>query len=125
MASHLRKRRPLRASLPVLLAAILLAVFLWWDNTSLQVTEADPVFSDLPAGFDGCRIAVLSDLHSASFGPNNQTLFETVARQQPDYIFYLGDLEDQYRGRKPEYVAEVADGLTAIAPTYYVTGNHE
>ena len=125
MASHLRKRRPLRASLPVLLAAILLAVFLWWDNTSQQVTEADPVFSDLPAGFDGCRIAVLSDLHSASFGPNNQTLFETVARQQPDYIFYLGDLEDQYRGRKPEYVAEVADGLTAIAPTYYVTGNHE
>ncbi len=87
--------------------------------------RADPVFSDLPAGFDGCRIAVLSDLHSASFGPNNQTLFETVARQQPDYIFYLGDLEDQYRGRKPEYVAEVADGLTAIAPTYYVTGNHE
>ena len=84
MASHPRKRRPLRASLPVLLAAILLAVFLWWDNTSLQVTEADPVFSDLPAGFDGCRIAVLSDLHSASFGPNNQTLFETVARQQPD-----------------------------------------
>lgn len=68
------------------------------------------MFSDLPAGFDGCRIAVLSDLHSASFGPNNQTLFETVARQQPDYIFYLGDLEDQYRGRKPEYVAEVADG---------------
>lgn len=68
---------------------------------------------------------MLSDLHSASFGPNNQTLFETVARQQPDYIFYLGDLEDQYRGRKPEYVAEVADGLTAIAPTYYVTGNHE
>ena len=112
-------------SLPVLLAAILLAVFLWWDNTSLQVTEADPVFSDLPAGFDGCRIAVLRDLHSASFGPKNQTLFETVARQQPDYIFYLGDLEDQYRGRKPEYVAEVADGLTAIAPTYYVTGNHE
>ena len=43
MASHLRKRRPLRASLPVLLAAILLAVFLWWDNTSLQVTEAETV----------------------------------------------------------------------------------
>lgn len=110
MASHPRKRRPLRPVCRCCWAAILLAVFLWWDNTSLQVTEADPVFSDLPAGFDGLPHRRTRDLHSASFGPNNQTLFETVARQQPDYIFYLGDLEDQYRGRKPEYVAEVADG---------------
>ena len=125
MAAHPRKHRPPRAGRALLLAAILLAVFLWWDNTSLQVTEADPSFSDLPAGFDGCRIAVLSDLHSASFGPENETLFRTVAEQKPDYIFFLGDLEDQYRGRKPEYVTELADGLSAIAPTYYVTGNHE
>ena len=53
MAAHPRKHRPPRAGRALLLAAILLAVFLWWDNTSLQVTEADPSFSDLPAGFDG------------------------------------------------------------------------
>ena len=122
---HPWQRIPENTGRALLLAAILLAVFLWWDNTSLQVTEADPSFSDLPAGFDGCRIAVLSDLHSASFGPENETLFRTVAEQKPDYIFFLGDLEDQYRGRKPEYVTELADGLSAIAPTYYVTGNHE
>ena len=49
MAAHPRKHRPPRAGRALLLAAILLAVFLWWDNTSLQVTEADPSFSDLPA----------------------------------------------------------------------------
>ena len=87
MAAHPRKHRPPRAGRALLLAAILLAVFLWWDNTSLQVTEADPSFSDLPAGFDGCRIAVLSDLHSASFGPENETLFRTVAEQKNLTIF--------------------------------------
>ncbi|MFR3922897.1 MAG: hypothetical protein ACLTYN_14010, partial [Dysosmobacter welbionis] len=35
------------------------------------------------------------------------------------------DLEDKYRGPEDGYPAETARGLSAIAPTYYVTGNHE
>ena len=38
---------------------------------------------------------------------------------------YPGDLEDHYRGPAEGYAETVAAGLTAIAPTYYVTGNHE
>ena len=104
---------------------LLSAVYGWWDNTTLQVTRFDPAFTDLPAGFDGCRIVVLSDLHGARFGEGNADLFAAVAAEQPDYIFYLGDLEDKYRGPVAGYPAEVAEGLSAIAPTYYVTGNHE
>ena len=88
-------------------------------------SAGDPVFSDLPAGFDGCRIVVLSDLHGASFGAHNADLLAAVAAEQPEYIFFLGDLEDKYRGPEDGYPAETARGLSAIAPTYYVTGNHE
>ena len=126
MAEHPRKRRPRRRGVWILLPLVLLsAVYGWWDNTTLQVTRFDPAFTDLPAGFDGCRIVVLSDLHGARFGEGNADLFAAVAAEQPDYIFYLGDLEDKYRGPVAGYPAEVADGLSAIAPTYYVTGNHE
>ena len=123
-----RRRRRLRLSRVLLpLLALLLCGFLFfrWSNTALQVTEFDPVFTDLPAGFDGCRIVVLSDLHSAEFGPQNDTLFSAVERQQPDYIVLTGDLSDRFRGMSNTYAANVAAGLTAIAPTYYVTGNHE
>ena len=119
------KRRTRRNLAVLALSALCLTGFLYWDNTALQVTRFDPVFSDLPAGFDGCRIVVLSDLHGASFGAHNADLLAAVAAEQPEYIFFLGDLEDKYRGPADGYPAETARGLSAIAPTYYVTGNHE
>ena len=89
------------------------------------MTKWDAAFPDLPEGFDGCRIAVLSDLHGAEFGADGNALYRKTARQKPDYIFFLGDIEDSVRGAVPGYAERVADGLSAIAPTYYVTGNHE
>ena len=124
MAKHSRKH-PLRRLAFLAVFLLVLALFFRWENTSLQIAHFDPVFTDLPAGFNGCRIVVLSDLHGAEFGADNQELFQAVADQSPEYIFYLGDLEDKYRGPQPGYAEAVAAGLTAIAPTYYVTGNHE
>lgn len=125
MAKHPRKRRPFWTFLKLLvfLAAVLL--FVRWGNASLQTTYFDPVFTDLPEGFDGCRIVVLSDLHGAEFGETNDALFAAVDAESPDFIVYLGDLEDRYRGATAGYAESVASRLAAIAPTYYVTGNHE
>ena len=108
-----------------LLALAFLAAFFWWSNHSLQVTRWEAVFPDLPEGFDDCRIVVLSDLHGAEFGEHNARLFQAVAKLKPEFIFFLGDLEDRYRGSVEGYAEEIADGLSAIAPTYYITGNHE
>ena len=109
MADRPQKRRPLRALCILTLLVLAAALFIRWDNTALQVTRFDPVFAGLPAGFDGCRLVVLSDLHGGEFGRGNEELLAAVAETAPDYIFYLGDPE----------------GLGAIAPLYYVTGNHE
>lgn len=124
MPKHPR-RRSRRKLAALALSVLCLAGFLYWSNTALQVTRFSPAFTDLPAGFDGCRIVVLSDLHGAGFGRHHQDLFDKVAAEQPEYIFFLGDLEDKYRGPEDGYAAEIARGLSAIAPTYYVTGNHE
>ena len=125
MAKHPRRRRPLRAVWVLLVLIIGSVFYVRWSNTALQVTRFDPVFADLPAGFDGCRVVVLSDLHGAEFGENNRALFAAVAEESPDYIVYLGDLEDSSRGSAAGYGETVAAGLAAIAPVYYVTGNHE
>ena len=123
MAKHrLPRRRRWGLAVLVLLAAVF---FLRWSNTALQVTRFDPVFRDLPAGFDGCRAAVIGDLHSAFFGRNNEDLYAALAAEEPDYIFLVGDLLDRYRPVPEGYAASAAEALSAIAPTYYVTGNHE
>lgn len=124
MASK-KRRHPLRTALSVLCAVLLGAVFFRWENTALQVTEWSPSFQDLPEGFDGCRIVVLGDLHTAACGAAGGALFETVRAQSPDYIVLVGDLLDCFRPVPENYAAQAAEGLSAIAPTYYVTGNHE
>lgn len=125
MAERPKKHRPFWAFLRLLALALLAALFFHWENTALQVTEFEPVFSGLPKGFDGCRIVVLGDLHSALFGEENGKLLETVREQAPDHIFLVGDLVDAFREIPEGYAGETAAGLASIAPTYYVTGNHE
>lgn len=121
-----RRRRKKNRILPTLAVLLPLAVgFLYWSNTALQVTRFDLAFSDLPAGFDGCRIVVLSDTQAMTFGNDQSTLLKTVAQQDPDYIFFVGDMTDRFRETPANYTETLASGLSAIAPTYYVTGNHE
>ena len=131
MATHPRRRRRRRRSpLPVMLSIFILmllalGVSLYRSNRVLQTTRHDPVFTDLPAGFDGCKIVVLSDLHGAEFGEGNEDLLKAVAKQQPDLIAVTGDLIDEDTPDPKGYTAALAPALQAIAPVYYVTGNHE
>lgn len=92
------KRRTRRNLAVLALSALCLTGFLYWDNTALQVTRFDPVFSDLPAGFDGCRIVVLSDLHGASFGAHNADLLAAVAAEQPGVHLFSGGSGGQVPG---------------------------
>lgn len=123
-----KRRRPRRRSrrLPRLLALLALcALFAWWSNRSLQTQRFTYASPRLPEGFDGCVIVQLSDLHGAYFGENNQELLSRVRDVRPDYIFLTGDLLDQYRKTPHSYAAALGGALADIAPTYFVTGNHE
>lgn len=126
MSSPRRPRRRHNRILPALAILLLAAIgFLYWSNATLQVTHFDPAFTDLPSGFDGCRIVVLSDTQAMTFGQGQSRLLETVAKQDPDCIFFVGDMTDRFREIPENYVETLSAGLSAIAPTYYVTGNHE
>jgi len=120
-----RRRRSLRSLFLLLLVLAASVCFFRWSNSALQLTRFDPVFTELPQGFDGCRIVVLGDLHSTEFGENNERLLSAVESQSPDYIFLAGDLLDSIREVPEDYAAKTAAALSDIAPTYYVTGNHE
>ncbi|MGM9578948.1 MAG: metallophosphoesterase [Evtepia sp.] len=103
----------------VVLAA--LAGWVLWQQNGLS-TETLTV-SSAPDGFAGYRIAVISDLHGKEFGENNQRLLDFVAGLEPDLIAITGDMI--HEEAQLAMVPPVAEGLAAIAPTYYVTGNHE
>jgi predicted MPP superfamily phosphohydrolase len=105
----------------IILAA--LAVYMYYGNFTLDVTEYELAFANLPASFDGYRIAVVSDLHAAVFGKDNAKLLAAVRDSRPDMIALTGDVTDD-AGQIPGVLKTVAE-LAKIAPVYYVTGNHE
>ena len=117
--------RALRRVLLFFLFVIFCAGFFRWSNTSLQIEEFTFASPRLPAGFEGCVIVQLSDLHGSEFGEGNQDLLEAVEAARPDYIFLTGDLQDQYRQTPQSYSVSLGKALAAIAPTYFITGNHE
>ena len=107
----------------LVLTALLAAGFLLWGNCSLQTTETALVSPALPPAFDGLRIVELADLHGRVFGRGNRRLLAAVRRAEPDLICIDGDLFDEHTDLA--MLPPLLRGLCAIAPVYYVTGNHE
>lgn len=92
-------------------------------NFSIESEEWVIASSRLPAAFDGLRIALLTDIHGGQLGPDSSTLLAEVRQAKPDYITISGDLVDE--DSDLSMLEPLLHGLTAIAPTCYVTGNHE
>ena len=124
MGKRVRKRSITSRLLTWMVLLTALAGYLWWGNTTITVTEITASPNDLPAAFSGYRIAQISDLHNAQFGEDNEFLLDKLAQCKPDIIILTGDLIDS-KHPDVDIAAEFAACAARMAPTYYVTGNHE
>lgn len=126
MMMNKSSRRPHRRGRRILLALLILVLLiLWffWQQNGIRTQSVHVTAQGLPAAFDGLRIVQISDLHGKQFGTHNENLLEKVADLRPDVIAITGDLID--RQEQLDMIPALARGLADIAPTYYVTGNHE
>lgn len=93
-----------------------------WANTAPQTTQYTITSKDLPDSFTGFRIAQVSDLHNTAFGDNNYKLLDILRQEDISIIVITGDLADS---DNLSVAIDFARQAAQIAPTYYVTGNHE
>lgn len=112
------KRKPYWAA--AALVAVLTAVYC---NFALDAEDWQVSSERIPTAFDGLRITLLTDLHGTQFGSDSETLLRAVRDSAPDLIAISGDLADEVTDRT--MLDPLLTGLSAIAPTCYVTGNHE
>jgi len=98
-------------------------VVCWWYNTyTLQMNHVTIEDEKIQ---DEITICQISDLHGASFGNNNQLLIDKIARQNPDLIAVTGDMYTNGDSKGAKTALKLMTNLTAIAPVYFVNGEHD
>lgn len=96
----------------------------WWGNNGIVVSRHIYKNNKIPKDFDGFRIVHISDLHNKMFGKEQSVLLKKISDLNPDMVVITGDLIDRRRfnlNSAMYFINEVVN----IAPTYYVSGNHE
>ena len=109
-----------------IIAILVIIVLLWliWSNVYVEETYYVISSENLPASFNGFKIAHVSDLHNAEFGENNKMLIDLLRDTKPDIIAVTGDSIDNFN-TDIEITLDFLKEAMQIAPCYVVTGNHE
>jgi len=113
------------------LAAMLAALTLYGSTLGFsKVVVRHETFcsNDLPAAFDGYRIAHLSDIHAGTFSGRLVNILyrevDSVNAQKPDLIVFTGDLQNM----RPDELKPASDALGRLKATDGVVsifGNHD
>lgn len=71
------------------------------------------------------KVVFITDLHSNSYGGNNQKLLDAIRAQEPDLILIGGDMF--VKDPEPDMTVALSfvEQLVQFAPVYYANGNHE
>ncbi|GAA2011595.1 metallophosphoesterase [Nakamurella flavida] len=95
-------------------------------STDVRVLRQGVPLTRLPAGLDGYRIAVVTDLHLGALNGRafTERVVAAVNAEQVDAVALVGDLVDGSVAALSDSVAPLA-GLTSVDGTFFTTGNHE
>ncbi len=106
--------------------AVLVSVYGLVNANRLRLTHITIKLPDLPRGWHGRTVALVTDLHLGNVRGNGYSR-RMVARLQnlrPDAVFISGDFFDGTRANLAAFVAPWKE-LAVPEGIYYVTGNHE
>ena len=115
--------RTKKAGLMIIAAFILIFLLIFIIcglYNALSVTEIT-----LSTGCKGLpvKLALITDLHSSSYGEGQAELISAIDGQEPDLVCLVGDIFDC---KRPDDNAEAfIAAISGKYPCYYVTGNHE
>ena len=108
--------RSLNKRKAALLGILLIALIAWiiWGNTTIGTTYYSVESDRIPPSFNHFKIIVISDMHNALFGEDNELIINLVEKEKPDLIAITGDLVDSNR-TNIEIAGKLVENLMKIA----------
>lgn len=103
----------------------------WWGafvtRNSIEIKELDVSIAHLPAGFEGYRIAQISDWHLGTYGTDTTYVSDVVDRLNNldvDLIVFTGDIVNRHATELHPFVSTLSR-LQAPNGVYAILGNHD
>lgn len=91
-----------------------------------RVRRVKLALKNLPSGFEGMKVAQLSDIHSGSFF--NKTAVkggvDMLLKEKPDVVFFTGDLVNNTADEVQDYIP-IFSKVKAPLGVYSTLGNHD
>ncbi len=103
---------------------ILSSLYLYYENTKLQVSNYNIINHNIPVDFNNYKIVQISDFHNTKSKTLTNELIEEIKEQKPNIIVLTGDLIDSNK-TDVEVAINFIKKINNVAPIYYVSGNHE
>ena len=116
--------------LGVVLGACMMIMVLYgaiWGKTRFDVKQVTFTSPNLPAAFDGYRIAQISDIHTGSWNGDRAALQKAVDQinaQQTDLIVFTGDIVNT-KATELEPFENILAQLKAPDGVFSILGNHD
>ncbi len=108
----------------IIIAICLLIVYLYHENTALQVDKQVIINEKIQEGFSGYKIAHISDFHNTTSKRLASNIVKKINSSKVDIVVITGDIIDSRRTN----IKVALDFVTSLAKSnkvYYVPGNHE
>lgn len=106
---------------------ISIAYGIGWGRYNFIIRKSNLSYSNLPAEFDGFKIAQVSDFHLGSFAENIDKVEEVVDlvnQQNPDLIVFTGDLVNNLAAEVTPFLSALSK-LKAKYGMFSILGNHD
>lgn len=118
--------REKRHKLIVLFGIVLsIMLFLYIQLNWISLTKENIYIDNLPEAFNEFKILHLSDLHSKSFGNDNEGIIKKINNVDPNIIVMTGDMRTNAPEDNGEVLITILGKLNRKYPVYYITGEHE
>lgn len=113
----------------IAIAAIPFSTLTWgiaYGAHDYRVRKQTLILPNLPASFDGIKIAQISDIHSGSFYNKRAVLggVEMLLNEKPDIAFFTGDLINGKASEMRDY-QDIFSKVKAPLGVFSVLGNHD
>jgi hypothetical protein len=92
------------------------------ENNMLAVSQYDVCSDKLK---NNMKVVMVSDLHNAEFGDNNDMLISKIQHLEPDLVLVAGDVMVGKAGTSPQVAIDFLNRLGSVCDVYVSKGNHE